>query len=217
MKSALLTLTFVLFANSTFSQTLNRKQDFRVLSKQEIFKLLGPYPAKGSNEEALDFEALHRYQDSRTEAECRQAAAEEGATVNSMFGGSKGPLSASEVKEAERRMVKIYALSGVNSLYAKRIFNRPRPYLTDEGLKPCIPLEKSSAYPSGHTTLARLMGKVLSHLFPAKEKALIRRADEIAKNRVLGGVHHPSDIIAGKKLGDALADIYLFEERLLLD
>jgi hypothetical protein len=33
----------------------------------------------------------------------------------------------------------------------------------------------------------------------------MKRGDEISMHRVLGGVHHPSDIVAGKKLGDAMA------------
>ena len=34
----------------------------------------------------------------------------------------------------------------------------------------------------------------------------MERADEIAQNRIIGGVHHPSDIVAGKKLADKVVE-----------
>jgi acid phosphatase (class A) len=44
---------------------------------------------------------------------------------------------------------------------------------------------------------------VLSKLDPSRKELFMKRADQIAADRVLAGVHHPSDIEAGKKLGDA--------------
>jgi acid phosphatase (class A) len=54
--------------------------------------------------------------------------------------------------------------------------------------------------------MSRILARVLSRIYPDRAAAFMQRADEIAKNRVLGGVHHPSDIEAGKKLGDLVAN-----------
>lgn len=99
----------------------------------------------------------------------------------------------------------VYAEAGANIYLAKRIYKRPRPYLTRTELTPCIDKESSYAYPSGHTALARLFARLLSRIYPERTAAFLERADEIAENRVLGGVHHPTDLISGKKLGDAMS------------
>ena len=41
-------------------------------------------------------------------------------------------------------------------------------------------------------------------MYPAKTKELLKRADVIAEDRVLAGMHHRSDIIAGQALGERL-------------
>jgi hypothetical protein len=51
-----------------------------------------------------------------------------------------------------------------------------------------------------------MFARLLSRIYPERAKAFMERGDEIANNRILGGVHHPTDIISGKKLGDALAN-----------
>jgi hypothetical protein len=41
-------------------------------------------------------------------------------------------------------------------------------------------------------------------MFPTKTKELLKRADVIAEDRVVAGMHHRSDIIAGQALGERL-------------
>jgi len=45
---------------------------------------------------------------------------------------------------------------------------------------------------------------MLAELVPSMRKVCLARADEAALDRVIGGVHHPADIEAGKKLADKL-------------
>lgn len=200
MKS-LFILALAFAAQSAFAAP----QFIRILSSKEIKTALGNYPALGSAESAKDFEVLKNYQATRTEAQCAEAASEETTTVVTLFAGKNGPLTKAEANEIHGALVKVYAEAGVNIWLAKKQFKRPRPYLTDAEIVPCIALEESYAYPSGHATLARMFAKVLSRVFPEREAAFMKRADEVGRNRVLGGVHHPSDIEAAKKLGDVLA------------
>jgi len=88
-------------------------------------------------------------------------------------------------------------------------FNRPRPYQVAEKLG--IPFEKGEsfssgtpAYPSGHSTQARMFATVLGRLFPRYKKDFDIIADSIDRTRLDLGVHYPSDIAAGKKLGKHL-------------
>lgn len=183
----------LLLINSTFAHFINIK------------KVIGPYPANGSIEEQNDFDILHNYQKNRTHNECELAKQEEKITLKAMFGGVNGILTKKEIHRFAPIFTSIQIKSGIYSYLAKKIYHRPRPYLKDQNIAPCIKRLKSYAYPSGHAMIARYTARVLAVYFPEKEKKLLDRADQIATNRVLGGVHHPSDIVAGKKLGDALA------------
>jgi acid phosphatase (class A) len=89
---------------------------------------------------------------------------------------------------------------------AKDVWKRTRPHLLYPDLiKPVVPLSKSGSYPSGHTTVGTLMGVVLSDMVPEKKAAIMNRAWEFGWNRVIGGIHYPSDIEAGRISGIAIA------------
>lgn len=180
--------------------------DIRVFTPETIKALIGPHPAKGSAEEKREFQLLADLQRTRTEEQCQLAANEESANLVSLFANAGGPLSRSEARILSVRFLQAYASAGVNIFLAKSLYDRPRPYDANPELTPCIEKETSSAYPSGHTAFARMFARLLSRLYPEREAALMKRADEVAQNRVIGGVHHPSDIVAGKKLGDAMAE-----------
>jgi acid phosphatase (class A) len=91
----------------------------------------------------------------------------------------------------------------------KEVWQRPRPPLLDSHVHACIELPKSGAYPSGHTTMAFVWAGLLGELFPDKREALRERAELVAWSRVIGGVHYPTDITAGRILGDELARKFL--------
>jgi len=178
-------------------------------------KILGPYPAKGSVEEAQDFATLFEYQQSRTPEQCAAAGKEVKVSLENFFGGKTGLLTESEVKRLKPFFLRYFIKAGINSTIGKFIFKRPRPYISNPDIVPCIPLASSYAYPSGHTTVARVLAYALAKKFPERAQDFMRRADEIARNRILGGVHHPSDIVAGKKLGDELTHRLFLSENFL--
>ena len=49
-----------------------------------------------------------------------------------------------------------------------------------------------------------MMADLLSEWDPTREAQFRARADLIGHDRVMSGVHHPTDIVAGKKLGDEI-------------
>jgi len=185
-------------------QNIDRGFDF--LSKKEIHQIIGAYPETGSDAEAEDFRILLEYQNTRTAEDCAIAASQDKVSIENLFVRNNGPLTKKEDKRVKLRLLKSYIEVGLNSHKAKKLYKRPRPYDYDSRIKPCVPKEKSYAYLSGHTTLARVIARVLSEVYPERANALMERANSVSRNRVLGGVHHPSDIVAGKKLGDEIAD-----------
>lgn len=90
----------------------------------------------------------------------------------------------------------------------KNHFMRKRPYITDKSIVTCVAPEDGgdyASYPSGHATMGFSMGVILAHLIPEKSAAIMERANLYAENRLLCGVHHRSDIIAGQVLGTLVA------------
>lgn len=88
---------------------------------------------------------------------------------------------------------------------AKREMKRPRPAQADPSLAAAMPLPEGSAYPSDHAAAAAAAAGVLAHLFPARADAFNRMADEATASRVLAGVEYPSDVAAGRVLGEKTA------------
>lgn len=89
----------------------------------------------------------------------------------------------------------------------KFIHRRPRPFLSDEAITPCIPdderLRASYSYPSGHAALGFAWALILAELVPSRADALIERGRDFSWSRVVCGVHYPSDVEAGRLVAAA--------------
>jgi acid phosphatase (class A) len=89
----------------------------------------------------------------------------------------------------------------------KFIHRRPRPFLADSAITPCIPnderLRASYSYPSGHAALGFAWALVLAELVPSRADAIIERGRDFTWSRVVCGVHYPSDVEAGRTVASA--------------
>ena len=63
---------------------------------------------------------------------------------------------------------------------------------------------QTPSYPSGHTTQAAYLAKVLGSIYPEIQSKLDKLASQIAESRIDRGVHLPSDNEAGRQLAQAL-------------
>ncbi|MFO1133023.1 MAG: phosphatase PAP2 family protein [Hyphomicrobiales bacterium] len=88
---------------------------------------------------------------------------------------------------------------------AKKFFDRLRPPLVDDTIKPLAKMSKSGAYPSGHTTNGTAIAIVLSEMVPEKRAELMQRAADYAESRLIVGVHYRSDLGAGFASGALVA------------
>ena len=185
-----------LFSLSLFAQ------DFRFITKDAVnLSDIPAPPVAQSLKDVLDLEEVYNWQLKRTEADCAKSNYEaEGTTVQS-FGSVYGPLTDEQALKLAPLQETVYLETRYFTRLLKKQFNRPRPYDRDPRLKPCVELEHSMAYPSGHTTMATVLSKVFSLIYPEHVAAFERRAHEIALGRVIGGVHHPLDTEAGRILG----------------
>lgn len=84
----------------------------------------------------------------------------------------------------------------------KQVFNRQRPHLADPRIKPCVEFSNSSSYPSGHAAQAALWAGLLSEIFPDDTARFADRAAATRWARLVGGAHYPTDVEAGRVLGE---------------
>ncbi|OGS60076.1 MAG: hypothetical protein A3J79_04675 [Elusimicrobia bacterium RIFOXYB2_FULL_62_6] len=160
-------------------------------------------PEDGSAQDREDFRVLLDWQARRTGEQCAKAKAEMSHSYEVFF-GEISPFDS----PAPAAVTAFFKNVGEDSVaahkYLKDVYQRQRPFVRDERVKPCIPRVQGLSYPSGHATMSRLFALILGGLEPARKKEFLARADEAALNRVIGGVHHPTDIAAGKALADTL-------------
>jgi len=173
--------------------------------------LLGDPPADGSPTQVQEIDKLLALQASRTPADESRCKEEVNATafifadvLGNGFDAKDMPVTAALLKEVLQQ-------GKVVAGPAKVYWNRKRPYLTDARIKPCVELEKTPSYPSGHATRGMVWALVLAEIYPEHRDALIARGREFGNDRILAGVHYPSDVAAGQKLGTEIA------KRLLAD
>jgi acid phosphatase (class A) len=85
----------------------------------------------------------------------------------------------------------------------KFVYRRDRPFVHDDAIQTCIPRPTSYSYPSGHAALGWGWALVLAELLPSRADAIIERGRDFSWNRVVCGVHYPSDVEAGRSVGAA--------------
>ncbi|MBI2813023.1 MAG: phosphatase PAP2 family protein [Opitutae bacterium] len=87
----------------------------------------------------------------------------------------------------------------------KAAWNRPRPYMDNPALHPAVEKPANASYPSGHGYTSSFYAAVLTAAFPEHAAEWDKQAALVRWSRVVGGAHYPSDVVAGKILGEAVA------------
>ena len=84
---------------------------------------------------------------------------------------------------------------------AKRHYERLRPYEIDPSVKTIGKLPHDRSYPSGHTSAAYAAAGTLAQLWPARAHEMMWWAKQVGLSRVHAGVHFPSDVQMGARIG----------------
>jgi acid phosphatase (class A) len=173
-----------------------------------LLNLLPPPPANDSAQTKAEIGEILTIQVTRTKAMEERAIADAEEDVWRYSDVIDNPkFSKENLPKFTAFFDRVVATEGAVVDPAKKVWGRPRPHLLYPDLvKPIVPLSKSGAYPSGHTTVGTLMGIVLSNMVPEKKAAIMTRAWEYGHNREVGGIHYASDIEAGRIAGTVIAE-----------
>lgn len=139
----------------------------------------------------------------------RELAAKDALTKNvSFFSDTVAGFDVEQLPATKALFNQVRYTEDYEAKVFKNYFMRKRPYVTDATIATCVAPEQGgeyASYPSGHATMGYSMGIILANLIPEKASAIMDRANLYAENRLLCGVHHRSDIIAGQVLGSLVA------------
>lgn len=177
-----------------------------ITPEQFDFKsLIGDPPADTSPEHAQEVGHMLDLQATRTpddEQRCKQEVKLNlfvfSDVLGDWFNARNLPITRQVMDEAR-------ANAGQVTTAAKDLYKRVRPPVDNPKIHPCVPLERSYSYPSGHGVTGIFWATLLSDIFPEKRDALMARGKQIGDDRVLAGMHYPTDVIAARKLGQEIA------------
>ena len=206
----------------TFSNTATWDPELAALSQEplhypaELFTsmTLPPPPKNSSAEVAEELKMLTSYENLRTPEEVQDILSERdfstlefgGHTAASYKDGGQFPATALLLKESFHDLTVI-------TLQQKKKFDRVRPSALDPNLTTTILVPGHPAYPSGHSTQMHFLAYVFGELSPARADEFLARADEVAKNREVAGLHYPSDTQAGILLAKQFFAIMMAEPK----
>jgi acid phosphatase (class A) len=208
-------LTFAI-AGSSFLTAV--EAPYLTANTVDAVTLLPPPVALESAEAASELGVVLLAQQQRTPADLARIASEDHMGLEN-FAEAIGPwCSPDKLPQLKALIQEIQSESKVIVYPAKAHFSHPRPPAVDPRVHPVV-TEASDSYPSGHATRGMMDAEILAELFPERKDPIMKRGQEIGWDRVVAGVHFPSDIVAGRVLGQALAKALLaqpsFQQRLI--
>lgn len=185
----------------------------------DLTRLLPPPPAAGSPAERADRAAAVAVQKGASPERVALAVHDTDETVYAIFGSVMGErFEATKLPLTDRLFARLGAGEDDTVDPAKPFFGRVRPWLAmPDEIKPLVKSSKSGSWPSGHTTRATLEGIVLAAMMPEKKTEIWARVGEYAESRVVGGMHYPKDVEAGRLAGTAMATAAFLDPAFVAD
>ena len=186
-------------------------------SQVDLVHVLAPPPAPDTDESQADLAAVRAAQASRTDDEVKSAQADARETVF-RFADVMGPEFKPENLPFATTFFNNVRVDDEQAIaLAKLHFNRSRPFVVDPEIKPVVAQPANASYPSGHSTFAYVNAILLADMVPENAAAIFKRAAVFAHNRVIAGVHFPTDIEAGRIAGATIDNVLLHEPRFMVD
>lgn len=212
----------------------------------DMLRLLPPPPI-GEAALADDLAAVRAMQRSRTAERFAQAREDATVSIFRFADVLGSGFNADAVPVTTEFFGKVNRELGRYIGETKNCWRRPRPYEIDPQIQPPEDLLNSTgarrgppraqampagapcdaaqyevdsysfSYPSGHTAFGTLTAILLAQMVPEKHIELFERGREYGDSRLVGGVHFPSDIEAGRILATTVAALMMLDERFRAD
>jgi len=199
-------MLFSLLAAYAFTADRTSHKTYLKPDECDLTLFVSQPPVDNSAQTRSEIEEILRFQSNRTKDMSDFARADQELSVF-RFADVLGPGFKKEnlpvtdrffynVVENAKDIIEVY----------KKYWKRPRPYILDSRVDPCVDKPANDSYPSGHSTIGNLIATILAGMVPSKNGELYRRGWNYALNRIIGGVHYRSDVEAGRICAAVIAE-----------
>jgi acid phosphatase (class A) len=172
-------------------------------SQIDITRFLAPPPDESTTKREI--EQMLILQQQRTPEQAKRSVADLEQSIFRFADVMGDKFKRENLPQTAKLFETLYRTESDLNKQGKEKWQRTRPPLFDTRIQPVAKYSSSGSYPSGHSTFAYLSGIVLADMVPEKRTQIFVRASEFGENRVIGGVHFPSDIEAGRRLATMIA------------
>lgn len=215
MKRRILSLALVFVFLASFAAAV--KGNYLAQGQLDLVRILAPAPAPDSATTKADLAELLALQKERTPAQ-EEAAQADVKRSPFRFADVLGPKFTKESLPLTGELFKRAAKDASLAVgQVKEHWNRPRPFALSDEIKPCLPKPASPSYPSGHSTYGHMAAIILAAMVPEKAAELFQRGEVFARQRLIGGVHYPSDVEGGKIAAAVIASALFQNKEFMAD
>jgi acid phosphatase (class A) len=199
-------ISIALILSLLAAPAIAREPIFVTPDQSEAALILPDPPAEGSQVQKDELAHLHEIEKARTPEQAEAARADALDETIFLYKNVFGDIFTEQGLPLTAALGKrIVNDAGPNAGAAKQSFHRMRPYMADKTLAPACPIKPAEdSYPSGHTTVGWMLGLTLVEMVPEKREEILSRAQDYAHNRMVCGVHYPSDLQGGRALAYAV-------------
>lgn len=181
-------------------------------AKLDIAHIIGLPPAQTSPEGKAEFEQVQQITQARTPEREKQAIADQRqALVNFLNGMDTGYVDGTH-REVRLLFREAQVELGILLKSVHRLTSRQRPFQlwAKVRVKPCPGARpEGTSFPSAHAATAALYAELLKAAAPELSDKLEARVKSYDESRLICGFHYPSDLVAGDKVGRAVAKALL--------
>ena len=197
--SSFVALITISLASSTIASAALAADTYYISPAEiDLVHILAPPPIPDSPAGKTDLQGVLAAVSARTDASIKQAQDDDQRTVF-RFTDTMGPNFKTENLPLTTALFQhVYQDGNAATLAAKNFFKRTRPFVVDPEIKIIVVQPPDFSYPSNHSTFGNESGILLAEMVPENAVAIFARAAEYAHNRVVAGVHFPSDVEAGR-------------------
>ncbi|CAH1677156.1 Phosphatase PAP2 family protein [Hyphomicrobiales bacterium] len=181
-------------------------------AKLDVAQIIGLPPAQNSPEAKAEFEQVQQITLNRTPEREKQAIADQRQGLVNFLNG----MDTNYVDNTHREVRLLFREAQVElSILLKsvhRLTNRQRPFQlwAKTRVKPCPGARpEGTSFPSGHAATAALYAELLKAAVPSMADKLEERVRSYSESRLICGFHFQSDLVAGDKVGRAVAKALL--------
>jgi acid phosphatase (class A) len=183
----------------------------------DLIHVLAPPPTMDSPAGNADLQAVLAAVNSRTDEEIKQVQADDQRIVFRFADVMGQNFRSEDLPFATQFFQQVYEDGNAATVAAKAYFKRQRPFVVDPDIKIIVVQAPDFSYPSNHSTFAYEAGILLAAMVPEKAAAIFERAAGYAHNRVIAGVHFPTDVEAGRISGSVIDNSLLHDAHFLTE